>query len=126
MAKAFNFSLQKVLDVRRHKEDQKAIELGKAKSSLLQEQHKLQRLNESKESILNDKKQVETAHPDLNAIKINGSYLLQLGDDINDKKDEVRKKGKVVTVRRDELLGNPYRISSTDRDLINASRHAVW
>lgn len=105
MARAFNFSLQKVLDVRRHKEDQRAIELGKAKSSLLHEQQKLQQLNESKESLLNDNNQAETVHPDLNTIKISGSYLLQLGDAIGNQKDEVHKKGKVVISRRDELLG---------------------
>jgi len=105
MAKAFNFSLQKVLDVRRHKEDQKSIALGKAKSVLLQEQQKLHQLTESKESLLNDKNHAETAHPDLNAIKINGSYLLQLSDDIDNQKTEVREKGKVVSSRRDDLLG---------------------
>jgi len=34
MAKVFKFSLQKVLDVRKHKEDQLAIELSKRKAAL--------------------------------------------------------------------------------------------
>jgi len=83
MARAFRFSLQKVLDVRRHREEQKAIELGKANRTLQTEQNRLEKLNSEKEVHLNESNEGSNKRPNLQTLMINGSYLRQLSEQID-------------------------------------------
>ena len=52
MAKVYNFSLQKVLDVRKHVEVQGVHMQRMSRSILGTEMHKLNKLNQNKEKVL--------------------------------------------------------------------------
>ncbi len=104
MARAFHFSLQKVLDVRRHREKQRKIELSKANRKLLQEQSELDKLNIEKEAHLNIGSTNGDDTPDLNTLKVNGSYLRQLSEQISAQRTEVKKTEKKTEERREELI----------------------
>jgi len=104
MAKAFRFSLQKVLDVREHKEDQISIELGKAKTALRKKKDELRHLEDEKNQEISDSKRLDTSHPDLNAIRIAGIYIRQLSGAIEETGLQVDKKKIAVNERRVELL----------------------
>ncbi len=104
MAKRFRFSLQKVLDLREHKEEQKAIELGKAKAELQKKEQALNRLSEEKERQINEAKWYQSEQPNLNAIRVAGSYVEQLNTAISLTKQQVKEKNKKVEIRRTELL----------------------
>jgi len=101
MAKLFNFSLQKVLDIRSYKEEEKSIDLGKAQSALNFEKIKLTRLHDDKDTILSSSKKVFTDQPDLTTIRVRGSYMRQLSDEIENQKVEVSKNTVNVNKRRD-------------------------
>ena len=104
MARAFLFSLQKVLDVRRHREEQRTIELGKANRKLQTEQSKLERLNTEKEKHLNTRGAENAKKPDLNSLMINGSYLRQLSENIDSQEIQVYNSKKKTEERREELI----------------------
>ncbi len=104
MAKRFRFSLQKVLDLREHKEEQKAIELGKAKAELQRKQQELVRLKEEKDQQLSEASWQQSEQPDLNAIRIAGSYVEQLNSAIRQTGQQVKEKDKRVAMRRNELM----------------------
>ena len=104
MAKRFRFSLQKVLDLREHREEQKAIELGKAKAELQKKEQVLNRLKKEKNRQINESKWYQSEQPDLNAIRVAGSYVEQLNTAINQTKQQVNEKNKKVEIRRTELL----------------------
>lgn len=104
MARAFRFSLQKVLDVRRHREEQRAIELGKANRKLQTEQNKLERLSTEKEDHLKAGSEESVNKPDLNTLMINGSYLRQLSENIDSQEIRVFNSKKKTEERREELI----------------------
>ncbi len=104
MAKAFQFSLQKVLDVRRHREEQRAIELGKANRELQTEQQNLERLNTEKENHLTTGSEESVKKPNLNSLMINGSYLRQLSEHIDLQEIRVKNSKKRTEDRREELI----------------------
>ena len=103
MAKAFSFSLERVLDIRRHKEDQQAIILGKAKSALQKEQQKLSQFNVQKETMLNDSETMNTDTMNLNALKISGGYLQQLNQNIGKQENQIHLNNKKVSIERNKL-----------------------
>ena len=104
MAKVFNFNLQKVLDIRVHKEEQKSIELGKAKSIFELEKMRLNNLNTKKDQVLKETSEAFTSTPDLNQILIGGSYIRQLNTSIEKQKTVIVEKNKIVDEKRNELL----------------------
>ncbi len=104
MARVFRFSLQKVLDVRRHREDQQAIELGKANRKLQTEQNKLQRLSAEKEDHLNTGGEESVNKPNLNSLMISGSYMRQLSENIDSQEIRVYNSKKKTEERREELI----------------------
>ena len=104
MAKRFRFGLQKVLDLREHKEEEKAIELGKAKAELQKKEQELNRLSTEKERLMNETKWYQTEQLNLNAIRVAESYVEQLNKTIKLTKKQVNEKSKKVEIKRTELL----------------------
>ncbi len=104
MAKAFRFSLQKVLEVRRHKENQKAIELGQARHDLFREKDKLIRLEDEKNSFFSTIGNEENGNMKVTALQINESYLTDLNEKIKHQHVSISEKEQVVEDKRQELL----------------------
>jgi len=104
MAKTFQFPLQKVLDLREHKEEQKSIELGKAKAEMNRVQNKLDNLNTKKNDFLDAECESLNTRTDLNSVRISAGYMHQLNTQIDQKNVSLKMKTKKVTQRREELL----------------------
>lgn len=100
MAKSFNFPLQKVLDVRKHTEDRKAVELGLAQEVLMKKKDKLDLLRRNKESVLKDVK----LKISLGQLKIKSEYIEQINYMIQNQKAQVKKSNEKVAKKRDYLL----------------------
>lgn len=106
MAKAFNFSLQRVLDIRQSIENQKTIELSNAQVAFRVEEEKLNHLKEKKETVMgtDDGTLEQPVKIDLNSLKVNQIYLEQLSREINVQTREVKKSDDVVTRHRELLM----------------------
>ena len=104
MAKAFSFSLQKVLDIRNHMEKQKAIELGKAQSRLELEKRNLNGLEESKTKFLSSAQEELGEQPSLADVRVRESYLQQLTKKIEVQNSKVIQQQKLVADKRQVLL----------------------
>lgn len=104
MPRAFSFPLQKVLDVRQHVEDQRAIELGQAKQELFKEQQLLNHLQMLKEKALNISEEELTQALHLSKIQMLESYLIQLNEKIDVQKKLIKTKKSEVNKKRRELL----------------------
>lgn len=106
MAKSFNFSLQKVLDVRKHTENQKAIELSKARRALQKEEKKLDQLKKNKEDIMQNKDGAgkKEKSVDLNLLKVKNDYIVQLNDNIENQIGEVDRNDKIVNIQHEKLI----------------------
>jgi len=106
MAKAFNFSLQKVLDLRKHEEDQRSIELTKAQQKLMNEEIRLKKLNQSKEEVLQKDSTESDSEVDisLTELKVTTQYIEQMNEEITLQKDQVKKSNKTVEKNRENLL----------------------
>ncbi len=90
MTKAFNFSLQKVLDVRAMVEDAKAIDLQKAQAETQLEKQKLASTQAEKDAIVQSKtKNNQDQNITLHSLNNRMAYVEQLTD-------EIVKQGKVV------------------------------
>ena len=103
MAKVFKFSLQKVLDLRKHKEDQLAIELGKRKAALNLETFRLQQLHMDKNDALHMKGLTAKENLNLSSLIISQSYLEQLDNNIKRQYKIIEKKNEHVALGRHEL-----------------------
>jgi len=106
MAKAFNFSLQKVLDLRKHEEDQRSVELTKAQQKLMNEEIRLKKLNQSKEEVLQKDSTESDSEVDisLTELKVTNQYIEQMNEEITLQKDQVKKSNKTVEKNRENLL----------------------
>jgi len=98
MAKGFNFSLQKVLEVRQHQENKQAVKLNKSKRVLKTEEQKLDILKDNKKHTL--KKQKDDSEKDfkvdLNKLKITQDYIVQLNNHIEDQNEKVQHSDEAV------------------------------
>jgi flagellar FliJ protein len=105
MAKAYNFSLQKVLDVRKHTEDQRSVELSRSRQKLKQEQERLEHLSTQKNSILSkDTYNASEIEVSLNDLKVTNNYIEQLNKDIHLQQDQVNRSNSEVETNRNELM----------------------
>jgi len=106
MSKAFNFSLQKVLDVRKHTEDQHSIELGKSQRKLNKEQQKLTELNQNKQKALENDSlgSASSVEISLMELKVTNQYIEQINTEIVKQKSQITKSSKNVEKNREELL----------------------
>lgn len=104
MSKAFHFPLQKVLNLREHKEEQKSIELGKAKAEMNKIQKKLDDLHVKKNDFLQDENRSQSRSTNLNSLRIKSGYMQQMNTSIEQNNVAMRDKKKKVKQRRDDLL----------------------
>jgi len=106
MSKAFNFSLQKVLDVRKHTEDQRSIQLSKSQQELQKDQDKLNELNQNKLKALENDSFGSTSQIEISLmeLKVTNQYIEQINKEIIMQKSQVKKSSKNVEKNRDELL----------------------
>jgi flagellar FliJ protein len=102
MPKKFNFPLQRVLVVRQHEEEQKAIELSKARSILDRENEKLMNLANNKEEFF-DQGSRRRQRTDVHHLRLETDYLNQLNNAIFNQTRTVQKNEKAVQKRTDEL-----------------------
>lgn len=105
MKRAFNFSLQKVLDVRSMVEESKAIELQKAKAETEIEKQKLVAVQAEKESLV----QGEASSSDerdvtLHELSNRRAYVDQLTDKIKEQGESVSSSEEKAEVHRDEYI----------------------
>ncbi len=98
----FKFSLQKVLDIRKHREDQKAIEMQKIQMQLIKAQKKLQAINEHKIKALGQPTQPVV---DLTMHRVHNDYLNQLSSQIMKQQQKIQSVMKQVDDKRKELAG---------------------
>ncbi len=92
MTKAFNFSLQKVLDVRTMAEDTQAIELQKAQAKTERQKLNLASTEAEKDSIVNST-QADSGNESLSLHDLNSrmAYVDQLTDKIEQQGEAVKK-----------------------------------
>lgn len=102
MAGKFSFSLQKVLDLRKHHEEQAALDYSKKKAALELEKRVLQNLKNEKQEAL-DGNQNEQVHIDLNRVMIANDYILGLDGKIAIKKEDVKNKNEIADQSLREL-----------------------
>lgn len=130
MAKAFRFSLQKVLDLRRNIETQQAIELSAARAKLNLHKNKLHSLNQKKSSFLSS---LDGNQINLQNLKIQESYLEQLSGEIKQQKESVarsdltvkEKTEKLVEVSRDKKIVEKLRERHLENHQKKAKQDAV-
>ena len=91
----FSFSLQKVLDLRKHHEEQAALDYSKKKAALEYEKVILNDLKNEKEEALQDKQENKKG-VDLQMLIIAQDYINGLIGKIDKKKEEVHSKNKQV------------------------------
>ncbi len=101
MAKAFRFSLQKVLDFRRNIETQQAVELSAARAELNLNKHKLQGLHQKKSGFLSSLDENQTS---LQNLKIQKSYLDQLSGEIRLQQENVARSDQTVKEKIEKLV----------------------
>jgi len=104
MAKAFSFSLQKVLDIRKHREDQKAIELSRKKAALNKEKEKLKQLRSQKNKALDDESTKENSDLNLNTLIVMKEYIEELNSRIKHQNQRVEDKGEQVRKSHKKLV----------------------
>jgi len=102
MPKKFNFPLQRVLVVRQHEEEQKAIELSKARSVLDKENAKLLHLANDKETFF-DEGSSRQNRTNVHHLRLETDYLNQLNAAIFNQTRTVQKNEKAVLNRTEEL-----------------------
>jgi len=91
MSKGFNFSLEKVLEIRQFQENKQAVKLHKSKKVLKSEEQKLDTLKDSKETtIKNQKNKTDKDYTiNINELRITKDYLNQLNKHIEQQNKKV-------------------------------------
>lgn len=102
MPARFSFSLQKVLDLRAHHEEQAALDFSKKKAALEYEKKMLNALHEKKEEVMNNAEKDEE-RADLRSLIIVQNYINDLNGKIDKKKEQVSQKNKLVKKSLAEL-----------------------
>jgi flagellar FliJ protein len=102
MARLFNFSLQKVLDVRQHAEEQKSLDLSKAQKELLEEKRRLSALKEKKEEALETAATEEKVS--VTDLRVKKDYLLQINTALHAQHQRVKKSDQKVEKQREKLI----------------------
>jgi len=102
MAKAFQFSLQKVLDVREQLEELLSVDLRKRQSTLMKVQQVMHDLNRQKQAALQNPEEKETTSVTL--LQLSGEYIQQLNDLIEKQSQIVHQTEKQVEEDRSRLM----------------------
>ena len=102
MSGKFLFSLQKVLALRKHHEDQAALDYSKKKAALEYEKMALEALKNTKQKAL-DAKHEEQGNIDLNRVIIDRDYIQGLDGKIIKKAEDVQQKKEIADHSLNEL-----------------------
>ncbi len=126
MSKRLQFPLQKVLDVRRHFENQKALDLNRAQNHLSRVQNQLEQLERSKLQTMqrqysqnNGDSQFQSL--DLVRMRIEHGYLQQVNNQIKRQQGEVDHSRKRVDEKRTDLL----KATKEKKMMENLKDHAI-
>ncbi len=98
---AYQFSYQKILDVKQIQEDQKSTEVVLAQNELNEEQNTLSKLEKKKTNVLNNK---NTSIDNTGDMLRHNSYVNQVNSTIDNQKKQIQKKNKSLILKKDELL----------------------
>jgi flagellar FliJ protein len=102
MARKFKFSLEKLLDVRKHKENEKSIKLSNARYALQEEKQKLNHLQQNKKAFLSQANNKTVAN--IREITMRHHYMLQLNTKIENQNEQVSDFNKKVEFRKGKLV----------------------
>lgn len=97
----FSFPLQKLLTVKKHTEDQKAIALGKAMALLNKEKYQLNLLQETKKALFDG---ADYLSGNLQSMRSSNEYLLQINRQIEEQKEKINLAEKQVQEKRAQLV----------------------
>lgn len=103
MSRRFEFSLQKVLDIRRKLEDQLAAELQRVIARRREEEERLASLQREKTGLLNGPGDAGRTIG-LNDIRVRGDYLSQLDDRMDRQRAVIQRWTKSEAAARQKLL----------------------
>ena len=98
---AYQFSYQKILDVKQIQEDQKSTEVVLAQNELNEEKKTLSKLHKKKTNVLNNK---NTSIDNTGDMLRHNSYVNQVNSTIDNQKKQIQKKNKSLILKKDELL----------------------
>jgi len=98
MARKFNFSLQKVLEVRQLLENKQAVQVFKKKEILKSEEQTLHNLKSEKQKAMTERQRSNGSDQkiDLHQLKVTGQYITQLNRTIDTQGKKVADSGKAV------------------------------
>ncbi len=99
--KKFNFPLQKLLNLKKHREDQKAIELGKAQAKRNKEVYQQKIFKDMKKTLLSGD---DSASVNLSLMRSSNEYLIQINNQIKLQKDKIKLAEKEVDEKRAVLV----------------------
>jgi len=106
MTKAFEFPLERVLNVRQIIEETRSVKLRKSEVELEQEKQQLKELKSQRENQIQVGRR--NSNPGdgltLNNLMVSRNYLVQLNDHIDGQKKNVAKSSAVVKNDRDEVI----------------------
>lgn len=103
MAKAFQFRLQKILDVKKQLENLISVDLKRSQAELELEQRVVEELHQSKEEILNGNNHSEE-ELSLSQIQLAMAYIQQLNEMIEKQNEVVKEKEQLVEATREKLI----------------------
>lgn len=106
MTKSFQFSLQKVLDVREIEEDMKTIELKKAQMTLQKEQQVLDGLHHEKDQVLQEHGKEKRNGRLMNSSRLQQcmDYISQISSQIGAQEKLIHSHERIVEKNHNELL----------------------
>ena len=123
MAKSFQFSLQKVLDVRKAQEKQQVVDLNRAERAHEEEAQRLAELEAERQMLMEHQhKAGEAAEElDLRQMQIHSGYLMQLDMEITLQSERVIKAADAVAVEREKL-----KLAARDRKSVEVLRDRAY
>ena len=105
MSKSYSFSLQKVFDYRKRIEESKALDLSRERMNLNRKMQEYDLLKDRKEKALQNKKKSDSSEKiDLNNLKINKDYIVQINNEITDQSKKVAAANANVEQSREKLI----------------------
>ena len=105
MSKSYSFSLQKVFDYRKRIEESKALDLSRERMNLNRKMQEYDLLKDRKEKALQNKKKSDSSEKlDLNNLKINKDYIVQINNEITDQSKKVAVANANVEQSREKLI----------------------
>jgi len=97
----FTFPLQKLLNLKKHREDEKAIELAQAQSKLNKEIYQLNIFEDTKKTLFSGD---DILSVNLSEMRSSNEYLIQINNQIEQQKNKIMLAKKEVNEKRAVLI----------------------